>query len=1111
MATTETDPAAILRFWTSVEMFSPPPVQAVDRRRRVYRPAPDQLLPWDPRHELARVRRPPDQVWRHVVYLGVFALEAVHDRLAEVYGAEDDSYDARPAGESALAAFIVSGIGRPQPDTLTLSCCAWSTAQAVTRRSASPDWAADFDAATAGFSDEFLRVLLPFLEHEQTCAACRRGDVTACVEDGIAGDRLPPPITLDGLRNCRDAVAAATGAGDLFPCTEIRVASTLVSTRTAESASAADTHDFLNSFVLADLRRVARAAGATRPTGALGSYLRPNAALDIGRRLDVRERLDVVLDATRPARVPAGRWPSPPEHPLALSQQLAVNSILDMVDGDGGIFAVNGPPGTGKTTMLRDIVAALVVERAHRLAALTAPADAFSGEKRRWKTGEYTRVAHVWAPSLTGFEIVVASANNGAVENITNEIPARDAIGDGWSAEATALDYFPAVAARLLGARPQTRTPTPTPMPVPVPGGAARAGGETETDTDVDADPEVAAGETEAAWGLVAARLGNKRNRTRFVSDCWYGTQGASADSDGAGLLATLKSYEKGSPPTSWQAETARFRQAYEAVTSLGADREQAFVLLGRRDQAEQELPAATAAAHDARAAGARARADADQAASLLDQWQQERARLVAVRVEHRQFRPGLLDRLFSRATVRQWRDRDAELADQVAAAERAVDAARRSSRHLTDAAADAADISARADEHARRRAMLLTELTGEVDRVRAQLGDVVPDAQWWTARTRRERAAPWTDPRWNQARSELLFAALRLHKQFLRHVPTQMRQNLQAAMDVVGGTAPGELRSEDAIEAWRSLFFVVPVVSTTFASVGRVFPQLGPQTLGWLLIDEAGQATPQIAAGALWRARNVIAVGDPLQLEPVSSLPLRIQQMLRQAHGVDEEWVPARTSVQRLADRLNPLGTWLPDEEGPVWVGSPLVVHRRCDQPMFDLVNELVYDGLMIDATGSDAADRFTRRYPHLPASKWIDVRATEAHGHWVPEEGRRLEQILGALARLNVPFSEVMVIAPFRDIALALRPYAERYPGLVAGTVHTAQGKQADIVIMVLGGAPDRPGAKRWAASRPNLFNVALSRAKRRVYVVGDRQAWAQQRYFAQLADSLPYDEPR
>jgi superfamily I DNA and/or RNA helicase len=81
---------------------------------------------------------------------------------------------------------------------------------------------------------------------------------------------------------------------------------------------------------------------------------------------------------------------------------------------------------------------------------------------------------------------------------------------------------------------------------------------------------------------------------------------------------------------------------------------------------------------------------------------------------------------------------------------------------------------------------------------------------------------------------------------------------------------------------------------------------------------------------------------------------------------------------------------------------------------------------------------------------------------------------------------------------------------PGLVAGTVHTAQGKQADVVILVLGSAPDRPGARRWASSKPNLLNVGVSRAKRRLYVIGDRQNWATWRYFKTLATHLPHTSP-
>ena len=68
--------------------------------------------------------------------------------------------------------------------------------------------------------------------------------------------------------------------------------------------------------------------------------------------------------------------------------------------------------------------------------------------------------------------------------------------------------------------------------------------------------------------------------------------------------------------------------------------------------------------------------------------------------------------------------------------------------------------------------------------------------------------------------------------------------------------------------------------------------------------------------------------------------------------------------------------------------------------------------------------------------------------------------------------------------------------------GTVHVTQGKEADIVILVLGTAADQHGSRKWAAQRPNLLNVAVTRAKRRLVVVGDYALWSRLPYFSTLA---------
>ena len=74
----------------------------------------------------------------------------------------------------------------------------------------------------------------------------------------------------------------------------------------------------------------------------------------------------------------------------------------------------------------------------------------------------------------------------------------------------------------------------------------------------------------------------------------------------------------------------------------------------------------------------------------------------------------------------------------------------------------------------------------------------------------------------------------------------------------------------------------------------------------------------------------------------------------------------------------------------------------------------------------------------------------------------------------------------------------------------MHTMQGKEADVVILVLGGDPDRPGAREFATREPNLLNVAVTRAKRRLYVIGNRNTWGNEPYFNVLAARIPTGSP-
>ncbi|WP_249704706.1 hypothetical protein [Bacillus zhangzhouensis] len=65
--------------------------------------------------------------------------------------------------------------------------------------------------------------------------------------------------------------------------------------------------------------------------------------------------------ALKPKYYPLGRFPTNPDYALSFMQQAAVNLALN---DKNDIRSVNGPPGTGKTTLLKDVFADLVVQQA---------------------------------------------------------------------------------------------------------------------------------------------------------------------------------------------------------------------------------------------------------------------------------------------------------------------------------------------------------------------------------------------------------------------------------------------------------------------------------------------------------------------------------------------------------------------------------------------------------------------------------------------------------------------------------------------------------------------------------------------------------------------------
>jgi hypothetical protein len=195
----------------------------------------------------------------------------------------------------------------------------------------------------------------------------------------------------------------------------------------------------------------------------------------------------------------------------------------------------------------------------------------------------------------------------------------------------------------------------------------------------------------------------------------------------------------------------------------------------------------------------------------------------------------------------------------------------------------------------------------------------------------------------------------------------------------------------------------------------------------------------------------------------------------------------------------------------------------------MFEVSNKIAYDGMMVYGVPPRPG------FDLLAQDTWLDVRAQPTgSSKWNPAEGRYVvatldtirqriaQQMESELADAEFPewaandqtrkleltrrvTEAVFVVSPFRDIVDNLRK--EVGPRLLSasnrlGTVHTTQGKEADIVVLVLGTATDQAGSRNWASQTPNLLNVAVTRARRRLVVIGDYQNWSKPLNFGVLA---------
>jgi len=282
-------------------------------------------------------------------------------------------------------------------------------------------------------------------------------------------------------------------------------------------------------------------------------------------------------------------------------------------------------------------------------------------------------------------------------------------------------------------------------------------------------------------------------------------------------------------------------------------------------------------------------------------------------------------------------------------------------------------------------------------------------------------------------------------------------------------------------------------------------------------LIDEAGQLTVPAILGALRFAKRFILVGDEKQLPPL------VLSKEAAALGL------ARSLFSDLKQRN---GDYKKNNPNVVSACVPLRIQYRMHRQISDFASTTFYNGLLIP--DRSVANRVLKLAPTglwstttAPAIKraiqpgsplvFLDVRSKqESNGAKISNtEARTVREVVAELLLQGILEAEIGIIAPYRAQVANLRRHlfsddpANGWQGLKPhsplsiDTVDRFQGGERLVIIMSFATTtpPAVDSLQHDFLTNPNRLNVALTRAQRKLILVGCAPALAHLPFFQRL----------
>jgi very-short-patch-repair endonuclease len=281
------------------------------------------------------------------------------------------------------------------------------------------------------------------------------------------------------------------------------------------------------------------------------------------------------------------------------------------------------------------------------------------------------------------------------------------------------------------------------------------------------------------------------------------------------------------------------------------------------------------------------------------------------------------------------------------------------------------------------------------------------------------------------------------------------------------------------------------------------------------VVIDEASQCDVASAIPLLYRAKRALIIGDQRQLTHITQLGRARED------SIASKWqIPADKQAEFSFRRRSTFGL------AAIRVGEPLLLdlHFRSQPAIIEFSNRYFYGSRLEICT-----QHKQRASEDEPVLSWKDVTGSAERGangrSWRNRrEASAVVAELGALLpRAHQSGLSVGVVTPYRAQVEEIRHLAREVLGDLADavsieTAHRFQGDERDIMILSPVVSANMSTRQSQFASDPNLINVALTRARGRLIVVGDHEACLRDestviaafaRYVAELEASV-FDSP-